>query len=219
MVPHERSENRPTFGMSERSPPSVVSQLSRRRTRRCLGTCNRCASSLVHDCVKTGLGPATSAAEEITSWIGVRGPWLVRCAYLLTSDRDAALDLAQETLERVWVARDRVVQIEDRDAYVLRIMLNRLRDQKRRRAPGLIELAVLTTASTSDATTVVDEVDAVMRAVSTLSHRQRAVLVMRYWGDLDDTEIAAVLGCRRSTVRSLAARGLSAVRVHMKENP
>jgi RNA polymerase sigma factor (sigma-70 family) len=49
-------------------------------------------------------------------------------------------------------------------------------------------------------------------AIRQLSPRQRAVIVLRYWADYDDVEIADVLGCRRATVRSLAARGLAVIR-------
>jgi RNA polymerase sigma factor (sigma-70 family) len=54
--------------------------------------------------------------------------------------------------------------------------------------------------------------DRMWRALGELPARQRAVLVLRYYEDLPDPQIADVLGCRRSTVRSLAARGLAALR-------
>jgi RNA polymerase sigma factor (sigma-70 family) len=55
-------------------------------------------------------------------------------------------------------------------------------------------------------------------AIRQLSPRQRAGIVLRYWADYDDTEIAEVLGCRRTTVRSLAARGLTAIRQRVRED-
>lgn len=54
--------------------------------------------------------------------------------------------------------------------------------------------------------------DAAWRLLATLPRRQRAVLVLRFYEDLADQEIAAVLGCAPSTVRSQAARGLAVLR-------
>jgi RNA polymerase sigma factor (sigma-70 family) len=55
-------------------------------------------------------------------------------------------------------------------------------------------------------------------AIRQLSPRQRVVIVLRYWADYDDAEIAEVLGCRRATVRSLAARGLAVIRQKVGED-
>ncbi|MGH3456005.1 MAG: RNA polymerase sigma factor, partial [Nocardioidaceae bacterium] len=56
------------------------------------------------------------------------------------------------------------------------------------------------------------EQDAMWRALGELPVRQRTVLVLRYYEGVPDTEIAAIVGCRRATIRSLAARGLAALR-------
>jgi RNA polymerase sigma factor (sigma-70 family) len=58
----------------------------------------------------------------------------------------------------------------------------------------------------------VAERDALWRALAALSPRQRAVLVLRNYEQLEDREIASILRCRQATVRSLAARGLQALR-------
>jgi RNA polymerase sigma factor (sigma-70 family) len=65
----------------------------------------------------------------------------------------------------------------------------------------------------------VAEHDAMWRALAGISDRQRAVLVLRHYEGLDDGAIAAALGCRRSSVRSLATRGLAALREspHIRE--
>jgi RNA polymerase sigma factor (sigma-70 family) len=56
------------------------------------------------------------------------------------------------------------------------------------------------------------EQDAMWRALAALPERQRAVLVLRYYLDLPDGEIASALGCREGTVRSLATRAFAALR-------
>lgn len=58
----------------------------------------------------------------------------------------------------------------------------------------------------------VDVRGALIDAMVDLPTKQRAVLILRYWADLDDSIIASIVGCRRATVRSLAARGLVKLR-------
>jgi RNA polymerase sigma factor (sigma-70 family) len=62
------------------------------------------------------------------------------------------------------------------------------------------------------------EADAVRRILSNLPRKQRAVLVMRYFLDLPEAEIAAELGCSGSTVRSTAARALDALRKQLADS-
>jgi RNA polymerase sigma factor (sigma-70 family) len=66
-------------------------------------------------------------------------------------------------------------------------------------------------ASSEDRT---DDRDEVWRAVCSLPPRQRAVVVLRYYEDLSETEIAEVLGCSRGTVKSTASNALAKLRVH-----
>jgi len=61
--------------------------------------------------------------------------------------------------------------------------------------------------------------DALLRALVRLPARQRSALVLRYFDDLDDTEIAAALGCSPGTVRSHLSRGLARMRQVLGENP
>ena len=58
-----------------------------------------------------------------------------------------------------------------------------------------------------------------MRWLAILTVQQRAVLVLRYYEDLADAEIATILGCPESTVRSHARRGLAALRAHLTDQP
>jgi RNA polymerase sigma factor (sigma-70 family) len=53
-------------------------------------------------------------------------------------------------------------------------------------------------------------------AVASLPARQRAAIVLRYWADLDDSEIADALGARAGTVRSLVHRGLTTLRKDLR---
>lgn len=153
------------------------------------------------------------------SWVLEKGLWLTRCAYLLTGDRETALDLSQDTLVRAWTARERVEAATNRDAYVLRIMMNIFRDSRRRSSRKPLATLAQTDEIPSefDHARATSDSDLVMRALQALSERQRTVIALRYWADLDDVEIADVLQCRRATVRSLGARGVRAMRTYMEE--
>jgi RNA polymerase sigma-70 factor (sigma-E family) len=159
---------------------------------------------------------ADHAESKAASFIEDRGDWLGRCAYLLTRDREAALDLVQDTLLQTWKARDLVDRADDRDRYVLRIMLNLHRAQFRRRRLDLTTLDHPWLPVGEDPSAQVVTRQVVSQALDTLSERQLAVVVLRYWADMDDMEIADVLACRRSTVRSLASRGLVRLRRYLE---
>lgn len=163
-------------------------------------------------------GPESERDVEVTRLVAERGDWLVRCAYLLTRDRERALDLAQDTLARAWRSWDKVSAADHPDRYLLRVMLNLHRSGLRRRRVREVDLDAVGQLSVVGGQGAVDDADEVAAAMAHLPERQRAVLVLRYWVDLDDVAIAEVLGCRRATVRSLAARAMTAVRHRLEED-
>jgi RNA polymerase sigma factor (sigma-70 family) len=73
--------------------------------------------------------------------------------------------------------------------------------------------------SLQDGTALVDDRDLLLRALSALAPRQRAVLVLRYWEGLSDAEIAAMMNCAIGTVRSQASRALDRLRQQAKPHP
>ena len=141
---------------------------------------------------------------------------LLRSAYLLTGNSAAAEDLVQETLLRLFPKWDRVQAADMPMAYVRRSLVNGFLNQRRR--PQSREIVVddvperLDTMVSRDIGVDVGNRDLVWRLLATLPDRQRAALVMRFFDDLADDEIAESLGCRLGTVRSLISRGLSALR-------
>jgi RNA polymerase sigma-70 factor (sigma-E family) len=159
----------------------------------------------------------------LTALVEERGAWLIRCAYLLTRDHEHALDLTQDTLVRVWRAWDKVNAADHPERYVLRIMLNLFRDGRRLRSVhqvpiGAVDHDTVASSTSFDVSAGVEDADLVARALAELSERQRAVIVLRYWADYDDQVIAEVLGCRRATVRSIAARSLKIIQRHIGED-
>jgi RNA polymerase sigma-70 factor (sigma-E family) len=171
----------------------------------------------VHAGVEAGGEVVTADHGRVTRLLEERADWLVACAYLLTKDREQARDLAQDAMVQAWRARERVGAADAPERYLLRIMLNQYRSQLRRRRLRQVPLDE-DCEHPHEAPASVGDLHDIEVAIRQLSPRQRVVIVLRYWADYDDTEIADVLGCRRTTVRSLAARGLTAIRQRVRED-
>src|SRR5215470_14940093 len=88
---------------------------------------------------------------------------------------------------------------------------------RRRRAEQSLDLAAGLAAR--DRTGQVADRDVLVRALAALAPKQRAVLVMRYWDDVPDAEIAAARNCSAATVRSQASRALARLRVLASSSP
>jgi RNA polymerase sigma-70 factor (sigma-E family) len=154
-------------------------------------------------------------SESFEEFVAVYGAPLGRLCHQLTGSHDAALDLVQDVLERVYVKWSRVSRAEQPFAYVRRLAVNTHLNSTRRRVPTLAsDPAVLGAAvpPAPDGTETVAAEDELWRALALLPARQRAALVLRYYEDCADAQIAEALGCRPATVRSLVARGLAALR-------
>jgi RNA polymerase sigma-70 factor (sigma-E family) len=147
---------------------------------------------------------------------------LVRAAYLLTGDWALAEDLVQETLLRTHRHWTRASRLTYADAYVRQILFRQFLSWKRRRAAGerVVASHLLSDNETAwpERATAQDHAiqhadrDAAWQLLATLTRRQRAVMVLRYYEDLPDERIAEVLGCSPSTVRVHAARALATLR-------
>jgi RNA polymerase sigma-70 factor (sigma-E family) len=155
---------------------------------------------------------SADGSEDFKNFAASRWPGLVRLAFGLTGDRWLAEDIAQTALARAYVAWRRVSRADDPDAYVRRILVNASNRRFRRRRvteqPG--ELPETPVDSPAD---LISERAALLAALHQLPPRQRAVIVLRYWEDLTDAQIAAALGCSSSTVRSQLSRALGKLRL------
>jgi RNA polymerase sigma-70 factor (sigma-E family) len=149
---------------------------------------------------------------EFDDFVRQRGAALVRLGHLLTGDRHLGEDLAQEVLARAFARWDRITS-EPPEPYLRRMLVNA--SISRRRLASSREVAV---ADPHDASSPADvgaeaaERDAVWRLIRALPPKQRAAVVLRYYEDLDDTAIAAMLNCSRETVRSQVKRALDTLR-------
>ncbi|HEX3706951.1 MAG TPA: SigE family RNA polymerase sigma factor [Mycobacteriales bacterium] len=149
-----------------------------------------------------------------------RLPGLLRYAVMLTGDQDLAQDVVQEVLARAQVKWSRIERAGSPDAYVRQMVLNEYLSWRRRWAVRNIQavgerLDVLGDrhGSTRDHAYDVVETDALWSRLATLPRKQRAVLVLRYYEQLSDAEIASLLGCAPVTVRSNASKALATLRL------
>lgn len=148
--------------------------------------------------------------------VAARGHALLRFAAVLCGDRDLAEDLVQTALTKAYLRWKRVARADSPEAYLKAMIVNEhLRWWRRlsnRERPHFFA-ADPGGATVSDAETAHASRDAAWALLGRLPVRQRAVLVLRYYEDLADEQIAAVLGCGVSSVRSTASRALGALRL------
>ena len=145
--------------------------------------------------------------DGFREFVTARSPALLRTAYLLLGDRALAEDLLQTALVKAHRHWGRVTASGSPEGYVRRIMVNERRTWWRRN-PGRELVGTVPDRAGPDESSALAERDAVWRAVLALPPRTRAVLVLRFWEDLSEAEIAATLGCSVGTVKSQASRGL-----------
>jgi RNA polymerase sigma-70 factor (sigma-E family) len=150
----------------------------------------------------------TGRDEEFAEYASMRWTALVRASVLLGCSPADAEDLAQTALLRCYQAWDKVVRAHDRDAYVYTVLVNCLRDSRRRRWHGETPTESMPEPAEQDRTGDVDVVDAVDRALAQLGDDARAAVVLRYYGHLTDEQTADALGVPLGTVKSRIARAL-----------
>jgi len=140
---------------------------------------------------------------------------LTRTAYLLTGDRGTAEDLVQAALEKTHRKWGRVATMTAPEAYVRRTMVNTAISWRRRLRVREVPLLAHDSSAPADEYQRVDQRQQVVAALRELPPRMRAVLVLRYFEDLSEADIAGTLGCSVGTVKSQASRGLERLREHL----
>ena len=148
-----------------------------------------------------------------TGFVRANTAALLRTAYLLTGNASAAEELVQETLVHLYPKWDKVEAAEVSIAYVRRSLTNTFLNERRKPSSRDIVLdAVPERYDPRDVTDRLADRDEIWMLLKTLPERQRAALVLRFFHDLPDEQIAETLGCRIGTVRSLISRGLATMR-------
>jgi RNA polymerase sigma-70 factor (sigma-E family) len=152
-----------------------------------------------------------AAAGEFSEFAHSRWPRLVRLAYALTADRGLAEDLAQTALANAYASWPRVRRADDPDAYLRRIVLNVHRGsfRKRRVAEELTASPPDIAAPVPDPAGEHGERAPIIAALAALPRGQREVIVLRFWLDLTEVQVAAALGCSVGNVKSQTSRALA----------
>lgn len=146
-----------------------------------------------------------------------RSAALQRFAYLLSGDREDARDLVQDALTGLYPRWERVARAGNPEPYVRRSIANARITRWRRHQehassdPGILDQV------TQDATAAVTDAEFFGRLFATLPARQRAALVLRFYDDLEFSEIARHLGCAEPTARSLVHRALADLRARLPQ--
>ncbi len=148
--------------------------------------------------------------QEFRVFVAARQASLLRTAYLLTGNLHSAEDLLQASLTKTYLAWPRIKDKSMAERYVRTTMSRTSVSWWRRRWRDERSTGTLPEVAVHDR--VSDDQDEVWQALATLPVRQRAVLVLRFYEDLSEAEIADVLGCSNGTVKSHASRGLKAMR-------
>jgi RNA polymerase sigma-70 factor (sigma-E family) len=135
---------------------------------------------------------------------------LVRLAVLLVDEVPLAEDIVQEAFAELHTRWSRLQDVHKALAYLRTSVVNRSRSALRRRrtARAYVPPHEPPEPSPESGLVVAEDQREVLAAVRRLPERQRQVLVLRYWSELSEAEIAATLGISRGTVKSTASRAL-----------
>ena len=155
---------------------------------------------------------------EFSAYMSARQAALYRTAYLLAGDHAGAEDLLQNAFAKLYLSWDRIREREALDGYVRRIMVNE-NNSLWRRAWKRREHSTDTMPEAGAHDTYDDGMGgALWSFVQTLPPKQRAVVVLRYYEQLTEAEIAEVLGISTGTVKSQASRALAALRARAPQS-
>ena len=157
-------------------------------------------------------GADASAEWAVTALYEAHATALIRLAYLMLGDRASAEDVVQEAFCGLYRHWDRLRDAGSADSYLRSSVLNGSRSALRHRSARRTSLPGQPPAASAEAVVVgSEELQDVIRAVRRLPHRQREVLVLRFYCDMPDEQIAREMGIRQSTVRSAAHRAVEAL--------
>jgi RNA polymerase sigma-70 factor (sigma-E family) len=153
----------------------------------------------------------TVVDADFASFVRANEQALLRLAWLLMSDRHAAEDLVQTALEKT-MPKWATIRNDDPMAYVHRVMLNTRTSWWRRHRGREALTSDVREVWVDDAADAFADRDRLATALRSLTAGQRKVVVLRHYEDMSETQVAALLGCSRGTVKSQNARALARLR-------
>ena len=154
--------------------------------------------------------------ESFDAFVHARLPALLRFAHAVTGDPHTAADLVQDALERTGVRWNRLDRLGDPEAYVRRAIINgRASRWRKHRRETLVERLPERPVVIEDRS----DRDELWQHVRSLPPRQRAIIVLRYYEDMSEAQIAATLGCSQGTVKSQANKAIGKLRTALDAAP
>ncbi len=160
----------------------------------------------------TAHGNGATRANGFRDYVTSRSPSLLRAAYLLTGNRADAEDLVQAALAKTFQAWDRIEDRAALDGYVRRAMINTHISWWRRRKFEEFPTDELPDQAVADHAGRSDLRDSLRSAVERLPQRMRAAVVLRYYEDMTEAEVADALGVSLGTVKSTVSRAVAKLR-------
>jgi RNA polymerase sigma-70 factor (sigma-E family) len=157
----------------------------------------------------TSAGPVDNGFRE---YVAARSRALLRTAYLLTGNVPDAEDLVQAALAKTYLAWDRIEDRSALDGYVRRAIVNTHISWWRRRRVEEYPTDEIPDQVVADHTGASDLQESMRRAVDRLPQRMRAAVVLRYYEDMTEAEVAEVLGVSLGTVKSTVSRAVAKLR-------
>jgi RNA polymerase sigma-70 factor (sigma-E family) len=160
-----------------------------------------------------GGGPRLGEPDGFRAFVEARTPALLKAGWLLTGDWMSAEDLVQTALAAAWPRWGSLIYADAPEAYVRKIMVNTFLRWRQRRWTGEIATAnPPELRAYGDVFAQVDARAALTAALDRLPPRQRAAVVLRYFGDLTEAQTADAMGCSVGAVKSHAAKALARLR-------
>jgi RNA polymerase sigma-70 factor (sigma-E family) len=156
---------------------------------------------------------AARADADFREFVSSRGRALLRSAYLMTGNLADAEDLVQSALAKTYQAWDRIEDRKALDGYVRRAMVNTHISWWRRRKLEEYPTDELPDQAVDDHAGASDRAEVVRRALDRLPERMRAAVMLRYFEDMTEPEIAAALGISLGTVKSTVSRAVAKLRI------
>jgi RNA polymerase sigma-70 factor (sigma-E family) len=160
-----------------------------------------------------GESRASDRDAAFREYVQTRGAALLRMAIVLTGNRADAEDLVQASLAKTYLAWDKINERAALDAYVRRAMVNTHISWWRRRRVEEFPTDELPEQVVADHARESDMAEVVRRALDRLPQRMRAAVMLRYFEDMTEPEIAATLGISLGTVKSTVSRAVARLRI------
>ncbi|HYY20070.1 MAG TPA: sigma-70 family RNA polymerase sigma factor [Streptosporangiaceae bacterium] len=137
----------------------------------------------------------------------------LRAVLASTGDRHAAEEMVAEAFARAWAAWGKVSRYQAPQAWVVRTALNAgVSSWRKRRREVALDPGQVPEVGTPEDQAGAEQVDAVMEVLARLPQRQREIVALRFFLDLDTATTAKVLGIAPGTVTAHLARAMAALR-------